>query len=261
MEHFLILSPLVLYFLATLVYLARLLVNRPVLGFVGLRLVVLGVGLQIAQFVHRTWSLGQLPFLEFFDFFRFAALSLAVIFVGLCIFKKYYATAPLFVISIDILYLFSLTYQNSFPLTGHNSGGAYLFIHIVSLFLTMVAFWVVLITAVLYLVAENKIHNKEFSGWMAKLPPLNELESLNDTMTTLAFVLLTLVIVTGAGYAKITQGHYLTMDFKQWGAVVVWGYFACVTNLRQRLGLLGRRGALWALCGGIGMGVVFAAGF
>lgn len=261
MENTLILTPLVLYLLATLFYLTRLLVDRPRLGFIGLRLLMLGGAAQLVQIVWRWFIVGQTPFATFFDFFQISALLIVMVFVSLCFFKRFYAAAPLFVVFADILYLISITYHGSGTLTGHLLGKSYFFIHLTSIFLTLVGFSVALILAILYFVSEKKLKNKELSGWMAKLPPLDVLEKGHDQSLTLAFVLLTFVIVTGAGFSKMVSGHYLSFDGKQVGALITWGYFAFLLNLRGRLNLFGHRGMLWSVAGLIALGFVYFLGF
>lgn len=257
METFLVLAPLALYLLATLLYLVRLLVEKPLIGVVALRVVIAALFLQLVQFEWAFW-VGDWP-ATYFDFFQLSGALVALVFVVLCFYKKFYAAAPFFVLCIDILMLISVTYHNSSPPTGHPPG--YFFIHMASIFLTLVAFAVALIAAVLFLISEQKLKSKEFSGWMAKLPPLKVLEELHQKSLMMAFILLTLVIVTGAGYAKMTQGHYLMFDVKQIGTILVWGYFALLQALRLHLSLVGHRGMMWGLAGLVGVFLVFMIGF
>jgi ABC-type uncharacterized transport system permease subunit len=259
MEKFLILAPLALYFLAIGLYLTRLLWEKSLISVVALRVVIAALFLQLLQFVYQLVFLAEPWPATYFDFFQLSGALVALVFVGLCFYKKFYAAAPFFVLCINILMLISVTYHHPSPLIGHSPG--YFFIHMASIFLTLVAFAVALIAAALFLISEQKLKNKEFSGWMAKLPPLPILEDLYQKSLKVAFILLTLVIVTGAGYAKITQGHYLMFELKQLGALGVWFYFALLQALRWRLRLVGHRGILWGMAGLVAVFGVFIIGF
>lgn len=261
MEKFFVLAPLSLYLLATLLYLLRLLVEKPLFSVVALRLVIAALLFQFLHFVYQWFILGKGWPLSYFDFFQLSGALVALVFVGLCFYKKFYAAAPLFVLCIDILILLSVTYHHDSPWSDRPLGSGYFLIHMTGIFSTLVAFALALIAAALFLISEQKLKNKEFSGWMAKLPPLSVLEGLYKRSLKIAFILLTLVIVTGAGYAKITQGYYLSFDAKQLGAVAMWCYFAFLQILEGPLKLAGHRGIVWGMAGLVAVFGVFMIGF
>lgn len=237
------------YLLVTALYLLRLVWNKPIIAALALRWCLLTVFLQslllIGHFVTKPAPL----FASYFDYYQLSACILAWIFVGLCFAKRFYAAGPLFVTLVDVFCILSLTHENPYSFTNTMPGSVFLFFHLSSIFLSLTFFVVGLVSAILFLLSNDQIKHKRFDGWMAKLPSLSEIEDVHYQAIKFGFMLFTLSILMGAGYAKMNTGYYISSDIKQVLSYVTWIFFAIVLNLRVRLGWQGQKGVVLSLVG------------
>jgi len=241
------------YLLVTALYLLRLVWGKAIIGALALRFCLLTVFVQtlvlLGHFVMQTTPL----FSTYFEYYQLTACLLAWIFVGLCFAKRFYAAGPLFVMLVDVFCILSLTHANPYSFTTTMPGSSFLFFHLSSIFLSLTFFVVGLVSAVLFLVSAYQIKHKRFDGWMAKLPSLSEIEDVHYRSMTFGFMLFTLAIFMGAGFAKMNTGYYITNDLKQILSYVTWTFFAIILNLRVRLGWQGQKGIVLSLFGFVGL--------
>lgn len=249
-----------LYALATLVYLLRLIFGIQKLSAIALRMTILAA---LAQTMVLGWHLYRLPPgvpFGFLEYFQVSSLTLAVIFVGLCFFKRFYGAGPLFILPIDLFFIFSLTSRSSSLelYTGH--GARYLYIHLLCIFLSLAIFSIALVTALMFLLSEWQIKQKRFDGIVSRFPSLTVLNDIHYRTMYAGFVLFTFAILTGAGYSKMVHHHYLTEDLKQILSILSWIFFAIILNFRVRQGWQGHKGILLSLVGFAGIFFSFLLG-
>lgn len=244
---------LMTYLLVTALYLLRMVWAKPVIAAIALRLCLLTVFVQTLVLLGHFFTQSTPAFSSYFDYYQLSSCLLAWIFVGLCFAKRFYAAGPLFVALIDVFCILSLTHQNPYSFTMTLPGSGFLFFHLSSIFLSLTFFVVGLVSAILFLVSNYQIKHKRFDGWMSKLPSLHELEDVHYKAIGFGFMLFTLSILMGAGYAKINTGYYITSDLKQILSYVTWIFFAVVLNLRVKLGWQGHKGILLSLVGFVGL--------
>lgn len=241
------------YLLVTTLYLLRLIWGKPLISALALRLclitAMIQTGLLAGHFVASPHSI----FSTYFDYYQVSACVLAWIFVWLCFVKRFYASGPLFVALIDVFCILSLTHDNPYSFTNTLPGSGFLFFHLSSIFLSLTFFVVGFVSAVLFLVSNYQIKHKQFEGWLAKLPSLSELEDVHYRSIGFGFMLFTLSILMGAGYAKVNTGFYITSDIKQILSYLTWIFFALILNLRVRLGWQGHKGIVLSLFGFVGL--------
>jgi ABC-type uncharacterized transport system permease subunit len=253
-------SILLLYLLATLFYLLRLVIGQKILGAIGLRLTVVAAVVQTGVLVAHFLAAREVWFTTWLEYFQIASLLLAVIFILLCFVKKFYAAGPLFITPIVVFCILSLVYDNPYAIARSGPGHGYLMFHLTTTFLSLALFCVGMISAVLFLISEHQIKVKKFNGWLAKLPPLGIIEDIHDKALLVGFTIFTFTIITGAGFAKVTTGHYLSANPKQVLSIACWIFFAVILNLRDRLGLMGHRGMSLSLAGYVGIVCLFFVG-
>jgi ABC-type uncharacterized transport system permease subunit len=252
---------LVLYLVTTLFYLLRLVIGQRVFGAMALRLMMLAAFVQTAVLAMHFLSTPEAWFSSWLEYFQIAAAGLAWMFISLCFTRKLYAGGPLFSVLIVVLCLLSLTYDNPYRIGMAQRGNGYIYIHLTAMFLTLSVLSVGFLAAILFLLAERQIKLKRFEGWLAKLPPLEAIQLVHDRALTAGFLFYTLSVLAGAGFAKVSSGHYLSGGTKQWLGVGSWLFFALFINLRNRLGLTGHKGMAVALAGYAGLFLVFWVGF
>jgi cytochrome c-type biogenesis protein CcsB len=84
---------------------------------------------------------------------------------------------------------------------------------------------------------------------MGALPSLQSIDSLLYRSVSVAFPLLTLLLITGAVWANESWGRYWGWDPKEVGALVAWLAYAAFLHTRISHGWRGRRSAYFAMIG------------
>ncbi len=124
-------------------------------------------------------------------------------------------------------------------------------VHVLLALLAYGALTVALAAAVLQIVEENRLKKKKRLGRVfRKFPPLETLDSLAYKATSVSFLFLTLVIITGALRAQMLpawQAWY--SDPKILSAVVTWAVFGGYIAGRLFLGWRGRRASAAIIIG------------
>lgn len=132
----------------------------------------------------------------------------------------------------------------------------------VHVFLAMAAysvFTIAILHALLMALVERHLHRPPHSGgrdvlstpvgpW-ASLPPLLTLERILFRLIGIAFVLLTLTLVTGSVFSESLFGRPLRFNHKTVFAVVSWFTFAALLGGRYFYGWRGRTALRWTLAG------------
>ena len=109
-------------------------------------------------------------------------------------------------------------------------------------------FVIALLHAALMAVAERQLHRK---GTVAfpHLPPLLTLETLLFRMIGVAFLFLTLTLLSGIAFSETLFGRALRFDHKTVFALLSWVIFAWLLAGRLRYGWRGRTALRWTLTG------------
>lgn len=248
-----------LYLLATLFYLLRHILSSTRLGALGLRSVLLASVVQIILFIGRFAS--GLPLFETLsDYFQLSAVVLAMSYVVLCFTKRFYSAGLLFLAPINLLLILSFIPNEGLSISQAAPGHGYLFLHLVSIFLSLPIFCVAFVSAVMFLMLEQKIKSKHLSGLVSRFPSLAVLEEIHYRSIYVAFLLFTFVIFSGAGYAKMMTGHYITGDLKQILSVLSWVLLAVFLNFRVSQGWQGHKGIILSFAGFASVLLLFIVG-
>jgi ABC-type uncharacterized transport system permease subunit len=109
-------------------------------------------------------------------------------------------------------------------------------------------FVIALLHATLMALAERQLHRKGAVAFPS-LPPLLTLETLLFRMIGVAFVFLTLTLITGIAFSEEIFGRALRFDHKTVFAVLSWLIFAALLAGRWRYGWRGRTAVRWTLSG------------
>lgn len=237
------------YLIATLCYLLRLVFQKPVYSGLGLRVLMLGAFLQIVTLIGDFTMRVSPKIITYHDYFQFTALFVAVVFVLLSFTKRFYAAGPFVILMIDLFTIFSFQNQSPLVVVQGQKGLGYLLLHFSAIFLSLAVFSIALVTAIMFFLTLSQLRQKTSNSLIRKFPALNVLESVHFNAIKWGFVLLTTVIVTGAGYSKLKAGVYFQSDLKLWLSLLSWGVFALLLNFRFMWGLQGKKGVLMSSFG------------
>lgn len=119
-------------------------------------------------------------------------------------------------------------------------------------FIAMVAyslFTLAALHAIIMAVAERRLHRGELTRPLASLPPLLTMEALLFRLVLVAFVLLTLTLVSGIAFSETLFGKPLEFNHKTLFSVLSWMIFAALLTGRYARGWRGRKALYWTLAG------------
>ncbi|MCM8596009.1 inner membrane protein YpjD [Accumulibacter sp.] len=97
--------------------------------------------------------------------------------------------------------------------------------------------------------AERKLHRRAITRGLSSLPPILTMEALLFRMISVAFVLLTVALLSGVFFSEALFGRALAVDHKTLFAFASWGIFAALLIGRRVYGWRGRVALRWTLAG------------
>jgi len=103
--------------------------------------------------------------------------------------------------------------------------------------------------ALLMMVAERSLHRGRLPRIIANLPPLLTMETLLFRLIHIAFVLLTLTLLSGSFFSEALFGKALTFNHKTVFAIISWLIFAALLLGRHLRGWRGQLALRWTLAG------------
>lgn len=121
--------------------------------------------------------------------------------------------------------------------------------HFIVAMLAYSLFTLAALHAMLMSVAERHLHNARFSRALANLPPLLTMEALLFRLIGIAFVLLTLTLVSGVVFSETLFGKAFRVDHKTVFAFISWFLFGALLVGRRMWGWRGRVALRWTLAG------------
>ncbi|MBR0568413.1 cytochrome c biogenesis protein CcsA [Azoarcus sp. L1K30] len=121
--------------------------------------------------------------------------------------------------------------------------------HFIIAMLAYSLFTLAALHAMLMAIAERQLHNARFSRLLSGLPPLLTMEALLFRLIGIAFVLLTLTLVTGVVFSESLFGKAFRLDHKTVFAFVSWLLFGTLLFGRHAWGWRGKLALRWTLAG------------
>lgn len=103
--------------------------------------------------------------------------------------------------------------------------------------------------ALLMAVAEKHLHKGRLSPLLAGLPPLLTMEALLFRLIHVAFILLTLTLISGIFFSETLFGKAMAFNHKTVFAILSWLIFAALLAGRHLRGWRGRQALRWTLAG------------
>jgi cytochrome c-type biogenesis protein CcsB len=240
-----------LYFAATVSFLAYLIWPSEVLANVSL-------GVTATGFASHTIALGagmiggtEISTPGFHEALSFFSWVLILVFLAVE-FRHHLHVLGSFIVPLALV---SLVSAAALPETAPTLTPVFrtLWVHVTLSMLGTVGFAVAFVAGVMYLIQDGLLKSKRFNVLYSKLPALDFLDHLNQRSIVTGFPLLTLGIITGALYAELSLGSYLSWNPEQTGALVTWVFYFVVLTGRLTVGWRAKRAAYLTIIGFAGV--------
>jgi cytochrome c-type biogenesis protein CcsB len=125
----------------------------------------------------------------------------------------------------------------------------WLFIHVITCFLSYACFGCAFFIGLMYLLQERQVKRKQIGKLFERLPPLDVMDKINYNMVLFGFVLLTAGIATGSIWAQQAWGNWWSWDPKETWSFITWLIYAAYLHARFNSGWRGRRTAILSIIG------------
>lgn len=119
--------------------------------------------------------------------------------------------------------------------------------HIGTIFMGNGLFAIAFLAAIMYLIQERHIKQKQLRGLYTRLPSLATLDEVNHHALIYGFPLLTLGMITGSIYAQVALGTYWQWDPKEVWSLITWLFYAALIHERVAVGWRGRKAAILSI--------------
>jgi ABC-type uncharacterized transport system permease subunit len=130
-----------------------------------------------------------------------------------------------------------------------NAGSLAFRLHFLMAMLAYSLFTLAALHAALMALAEKGLHRGQISPLLSGLPPLLTMESLLFRLIHVAFVLLTLTLISGAVFSENMFGKAFAFNHKTLFAILSWLIFGALLIGRHLRGWRGRVALRWTLAG------------
>jgi cytochrome c-type biogenesis protein CcsB len=116
----------------------------------------------------------------------------------------------------------------------------WIFFHATVAFLAYAAFFLTFISAILYLIQEKELKEKNFRYLYFRLPSLQVCDELLRRSLYAGFFLMSVTITTGALWAQQAWGRYWNWDPKETASLITWVIYLVLVNYRLSAAWRGR---------------------
>ena len=257
MDNSLILSyTTFIYFLAFMVYLAGMVMNRAFLSRLGTYLSLLGFSAQTLAIILR-WvesyemGVGHAPFSNLYESLIFFAWTLMFLYLILE-WRTKNRTIGAFVTPLAFLAMAYASFspninsqiQPLIPALKSN----WLISHVITCFFGYAAFAISFGVSIMYLLKRLDTEDKN-NLFLKLIPSTTILDDLNYQMIVIGFLMLTLGIITGSVWAHSAWGTYWSWDPKETWSLITWLVYASVIHTRLVKGWTGKKIAILSIVG------------
>ncbi|CAK7034784.1 c-type cytochrome biogenesis protein CcsB [Tissierella carlieri] len=215
-------------------------------GNIGSFIIKIGFGLHTLALISRGIGAGRVPLTNQYEFATSFAWGIALCFI---IFENKYSFRAMgtFVVPIIFLIIGYAAMQNKDvrPLMPALQS-KWLAIHVSLAILSYGSFGVAAGVSCMYLL-RNKFSKDDFIS--KHVPSLDKLDALSYRAISLGFLLLTLVIITGAIWAESAWGRYWAWDPKETWSLITWIIYAIYLHMRISKGWKGKKAAIFSVIG------------
>ena len=238
---------MVLYFVATVSFVAYLLRRSEALSKVSLGITAVGFVSHTIALVTRMVATSSPSPPSFHEALSFFAWMLILVFLAVEFRHRIHVLGS-FIVPLALV---SLVSAAALPETVPTLKPVFktLWFHVTLSMLGTVGFAIAFVAGVMYLIQDRLLKSKRFNVLYSKLPALDFLDHLNQQSIVFGFPLLTLGIVTGAISAEFARGSYVSWNPEQTWALVTWLFYFVVLLGRLTVGWRAKRAAYLTVIG------------
>ncbi len=205
------------------------------MGRMGVSLVILGVGLQLASIILRGFAAGRWPLGNMYEFI--SAITLAALVSWLLVLRRSPALRPIgaFVLFPVVILQFlggTVLYTQAAPVMPALQS-YWLVVHVTAVSLASGLFFVPGIASALFLL---RAADRLPAALAAKVPSADVLDRLAYRVTIIAFPLYTFAVIAGAIWAEAAWGRFWGWDPKETVAFIAWVVYAAYLHARATAG-------------------------
>lgn len=240
---------LLLYALATVMYISCLALQKPCRAAWAQKALVAGFLAHALAIIHRSSAAGHLPITNIHEALSF--FSLTIIGIYLLIEWRYKVTSlGALVVPFGLLMGIGASFFPSEirPLNPALDS-AWIYSHTLMAFGAYAFFTIAAAVAQLYIIQSHFLKKKHLGNLFIKLPPLDVLDDIGYRCLAFGFPMLTLAIITGAVWASRAWGSYWSWDPKETWSLITWFIYAALLHGRMTTGWRGRNAALLTIVG------------
>ncbi len=240
---------LLLYFAATVLFLADVITRRDRIGRYARWVLIGGFALHCATLAAKYVEAGHTPVTSLQEALSFFAWAIVGIYL---LFDMRYRLSVLgaFICPLALILMFGGSTAPGVTGPVDPILQSWWFpIHVTLAFLGNAVFAIAFMAGIMYLLQERMLKSKKFSALYYRLPSLETLDNINYKSLTFGFPLMTMGIITGAVWANSAWGGYWRWDPKETWALITWFLYAALLHGRLTVGWRGRRAAIFAIIG------------
>ena len=248
MTFWLLFLTLTCYFLATIIWLGYLWIQKDALYRHGTWIIAFGWSSHTAALILETIAQGFFPVANLAG--TLSLLSWTLVTAFLILIWRY----PVKVLGALVSPMAGLMVCGSLILP--NPGeippslqSFWLTFHIAASLMGVATLTLAFLGAIIYLVQEHQLKSKNFGFFYKRLPSLEMLDALNYYCINIGFFFFTLGLISGSLYAQLTLGTFWRWDPKETMTLIAWLLYAGLLHERLVVGLRGRRAAIMAIAG------------
>lgn len=242
-EELLFMAAFFSYLFSALGFILFVVFSNTKMSRLAVALTIAGFAIHTGAIIVRVISSGRLPFSNQYEFATSFTWGIVLSFIVLQLKYKFTGTGA-FVMPLAFLVMgyASVLPKDVRPLMPALQSG-WLYIHVGTAVLSYGAFAVAAGLSVMYLLGQRK-------GKLSEILPEGEVcDYLSYRVVAFGYIMLTLVIVTGAIWAKSAWGRYWGWDPKETWSFITWLIYSVYLHLRLNRGWEGRKAALFTVIG------------
>jgi cytochrome c-type biogenesis protein CcsB len=235
--------------LSSAAYMAFLFYQKDLLQKAGYYIFLTGFLLHLAAIGYEFAVAGVLPVRNLYETLVIAGWAIAVVYLvfqyrfNLKVLGIYAAPLATLILIVACQYPPEVVpFNNIFK-------SVWLVTHVIFIFIGEAAFALACGLGILYLIQERALKTKRHGFFFKRLPALERLDTSAYACIVTGFTLLTVGLVTGLVYAKISWGRFWSWDHKEVWSGITWLLYAALFHGRLSLGWRGRKSAIMAILG------------
>ncbi len=247
--EFLIASIILLYVLSTVFYTVYFFLQKNVLQKAGYFLLLAGFLCHCLVFILGFAEAGHMTVRNLHETLSISSWAVAGVFL-LLRYKVHLKILGLYAAPLAAGVMIAASFVPSVPVETNDIYKSIWFVmHIITIFIGDAGFAMAFGIGVMYLIQEHAIKTKKHGFFYKRLPSLEMLDSTGYACIVIGFTMLTIGLVTGLIYAKMSWGRFWSWDPKEVWSGITWLLYAVLLHERLAVGWRGRRAAIMAIIG------------